>query len=100
MRTYLLIMFYPSLAVAQESVRHCQDAVKKIAGNDWKLLKAGINSIAIAFATDIEPDKIQGRFNDAGRDNFHFLIVEISQVTAGWIERTAYEWIRSRLVRD
>lgn len=100
MKTYLLTMFYPSLAAAQESVRNCQDAVKQLSGNNWKLIKAGANSLAIAFTTDIEPRHIQSRFNDAGREDFHFLVVEISAVVAGWIERTAYEWIGSRLARD
>ncbi len=99
MNTYLLTMFYPSLAVAQQSVRQCQDAVKKMSGNDWKLIKAGANSLAIAFATDMEPRRIQGHFTDAGREDFQFLIVEISKIVAGWIEPTAYQWIQSRLAR-
>jgi hypothetical protein len=98
-KTYLLTMFYPSLAVGQESVRQCHDAVKKIAGGEWKLLRAGGNSLAIAFTTDIEPSRIQKHFTDAGRREFQFLIVEIATVVAGWTDPGVYEWIQGRLGR-
>jgi|SRR6266850_6102276 len=99
MKTYLLTMYYPSLATGQESVRQCQDAVKKLAGNDWKLIKAGGSVLSIAFATDADARKIQNHFVDPGREDFQLLIVEIASVPAGWIERTAYQWIESRLTR-
>jgi hypothetical protein len=99
MRTYLLTMYYPSLAKAQESVRQCQEAVKKLAGNDWKLIKAGGNVLSITFATDAEARRIQSHFIDPGREDFQLLIVEIASVPAGWIEKSAYQWINSRLAR-
>ena len=100
MKTYLLTLYYPSLKSAQESVRQCHDAVKRVAGNNWKLLRAGGNAVSIAFATDLESRRIQGFFTDAGRQDFQFLIVEISSVVAGYIDRTTYEWIEGRLARD
>ena len=93
-------MFYPSLEVAQEPVRQCQDAVKALAGNNWKIIKAGKCDLAIAFSTDQPAHGFQKKFTDAGRDDFHFLVVEISSVVCGWIEPSAYEWIQGRLARD
>ena len=99
MKTYLLTMYYPSLKVAEESVRQCQAAVKKIAGNDWKLIKAGVHTLSIAFATDLEHWRIANSFTDAGREDFQMLIVEISAVVGGWIDVTTYQWIQGRLAR-
>jgi len=97
MKTYLLNMYYPSLREAQQSVRQCQDAMRKVAGNNWRVLKAGGNLLSIAFASDMDHDRMQGFFTPAGREDFGLLIVELSGVVGGWIERSVYEWLRGRL---
>jgi hypothetical protein len=93
-------MYYPSLKEAQDSVRQCQEAVRKVAGSNWRVLKAGGNMLSIAFASDMEHRRIQDSFTPAGREEFGLLIVEISAAVGGWIERSVYEWIQGRLARD
>lgn len=99
MNTYLLTMFYPSLEAAQEPVRQCQEIVKSVAGNNWKIIKAAGFDLAIAFASDTPPHVFSRKFEEAGREDFHFLVVEISSVACGWIEPSAYQWIRGRLAQ-
>jgi hypothetical protein len=101
MKTYMANMYYPTLREAQSHVRHCQEAVKTVAGNNWRMIKAGGNMLSIVFASDMDHRRMQSTFNQgAGGEGFALLIVEVSAVVGGWIERSAYEWLDSRLRRD
>jgi hypothetical protein len=34
---------------------------------------------------------------DMGEDHFQFLLLEVSEVHAGWTDTSVYEWLRGRL---
>ena len=77
MKTYLVSMYFKSLADAEEPVRQCQDAVKALAGSDWKLVRAGVHTLGIIFASDKPHHIIQQKFLDPGRIEFQILVVEL-----------------------
>jgi hypothetical protein len=99
MKTYLVSMYFKSLADAEESVRQCQDAVKSLAGNDWKLIRAGVHTLGIVFTSNKPQHIIQKKFIDPGRRDFQILVVELSAAVAGWIDPDVYKWIETRLAK-
>lgn len=99
MKTYLVSMYFKSLADAEESVRQCQDVVKALAGNDWKLIRAGVHTLGIVFASDKSHLVIRQKFIEPGRTDFQILVVELSAAVAGWIDPDVYKWIETRLAK-
>lgn len=99
MKTYLVSMYFKSLADAEEPVRQCQDAVKSLAGNDWKLIRAGVHTLGIVFTSAQPHHAIQQKFIAPGRTDFQILVVELSAAVAGWIDPDVYKWIETRLAK-
>lgn len=95
----MLNMYYTSLVDSQESVRACTEIVKELAGTNWRIVKGGGSLLTILFATDIDARNFQRKFTDPGRADFGILVVEVSSVTAGWIDPSVYQWLQGRLQR-
>lgn len=98
MKTYILNLYYPSLATYARNVAMAKEFVEKVASkNDWRVLKAGENLCAIAFATDEDPKGFQKALNDMGESQFQFVLLEVSAVHAGWTDKSVYQWLQDRL---
>lgn len=99
MKTYLLNMYYPNLADFTESVKACTEIVKELSGTNWRIIKGGDSVMTILFATDADPKTFKRKFIDPGRADFGILVVEVSGVLGGWIEKSVFQWLEDRLRR-
>ena len=100
MRTYLLNLYYSNLADNAINVANIKNDVIKISDNNWRLIKAGQNLLSIAFATNNDPIKFQKMLINYDQDHFQYLLVEVSGVHAGWIDKSVYQWLQGRLERS
>lgn len=101
MATYILNLYYPNLREYARNVRTAKEFVESVSSkNDWRMLKAGENLCSIAFRTDADPRDFEARLREIGEENFHFLVLEVSAVHAGWTSKSVYEWLEGHLRKD
>lgn len=100
MPLYQLTLFYPNLKEHSGTVRHIRSEIEAISGSNWRVLSAGEQICAIAFVTDVEHEKLRGRFSGYGSEHFHFLLAEVSSVLGGYFSKDVWQWISSRLPRN
>ncbi len=100
MKTYILNLYYPKLSDHAASVRMAKAFVENNAGkSNYRVIRASEFLCSIAFTTSADPKRFQDGLMDIGRDQFQYLLLEISGVHAGWTDKSVYEWLRGHLPR-
>ena len=97
MAVYQLTLFYPSLKANEGKLRGIQAEMKAISGDNWRVLSAGEQVCAIGFVTEIEPQQLEARLSAYKDEHFHFLLVEVRAIVAGYLSRHIWQWFASRI---
>ena len=96
MALYQLTLFYPSLAKHAQTVRKIRTEVEAVAGRNWRVLSAGEQVCGISFETKVESAALRDRLSGFdGIEQFQFLLVEVSEVVAGYMSKDVWQWLRS-----
>lgn len=100
MKIYLLNLFYPNLKQHESAVRNMRAEVEAIAGKNWRVLSAGEQICAMAFATELTAETLRRRFRGAGSETFQFLLAEVSAVPFAYLGESARTWLAGHLPTD